>query len=594
MKKLADSIKEYWYIYIVAILLGIQAVVFLIFRGESYIQVHDNLDLFIPHYKMISLNSAWYLQNAQMPMLHGIDRNLLGSEFLLYNLLYIILPTLPAYFIGYALKIAIGLFSFRLLAKDILGKRYDDYKALVILIGAAYGMIPVFPTYGIAFTSVPFIVWLVRRLYLQGSFKNISGDRALIRNRLLLYMGVFCYPLLSYFSYHGFFILGYMCVALIILWIKDRKFPVSIFASICVLSAGYIGFEYRLFKAMLFDDTVTIRTTMLRADSSLGEALKAGASEFIKASFHSQDSHTYIVLAVVLIAVICINYGYIRNKEAKKILTDPVNLVLLWITFNCLIFGLCDFRPFRDLLETLLPPLKGFEFSRTSFFNPFLWYVELLLVCMRLVDTGKKKTEYVASVLAILAALIVMFIPQVYNDFYYTCYNQTFKLVKHKETSTLNFNEFFSTELFERIKTETGYNGEWSAAYGIHPGVLVYNGISTVDGYLGMYSQEYKEKWQAIEAPAFEGSPSLKSYYDTWGARVCLYSGSDENTYAPVRQLELEDTRLMIDIDELRSLECDFVFSRVEFDNADELGIKLLGAYSDDKSPYTIYVYDMR
>ena len=200
----------------------------------------------------------------------------------------------------------------------------------------------------------------------------------------------------------------------------------------------------------------------------------------------------------------------------------------------------------------------------------------------------------VSYMVAIAAMLVVMFMPQIYNDFYYTCYNQAFRIIKHKDTSTLNFNEFYSTELFEEIKNDIQYDGEWSAAYGLHPGVLVYNGISTVDGYLGMYSEEYKQKWLAIEAPAFEGSQSLGKYYNDWGARVSLYSGSDENTYAPVRELALSDTRLMVDIEELKSLECRFVFSRIEFSNSDELGIRLVGKYNTDISPYTIYVYDLR
>ena len=111
--------------------------------------------------------------------------------------------------------------------------------------------------------------------------------------------------------------------------------------------------------------------------------------------------------------------------------------------------------------------------------------------------------------------------------------------------------------------------------------------------YLGMYSQEYKEKWEKIIAPALEGSPSLKSYFEGFGARVCLYSGSDENTYAPLRVMELNDNRLMVDLDELKSLDCKYIFSRIEFSNADEIGIALIGAYEDESSPYTIYVYTL-
>jgi hypothetical protein len=186
-----------------------------------------------------------------------------------------------------------------------------------------------------------------------------------------------------------------------------------------------------------------------------------------------------------------------------------------------------------------------------------------------------------------------MFVPQVYNDFYYTCYNQAYKVIKHKETSTVNYNEFYSAKLFEKIKDEIDYNGEWSASYGFHPTILNYNGIASVDGYLGMYAQEYKDKWTAVIEPAFEGSPSLASYFVGWGARVNLISADDENTYAPLRVMDPEDKRLIANMDELRSLDCKYIFARFEISNAAEIGLKLVGSYTDESSPYTIYVYEL-
>lgn len=581
MKNFTESIKKFWYLYLTGALLAIQLAVFLIFRGESYPQIHDNLDLFMAHYEMLKKWNLWFAHGVDAPILHGISRDLFGSEFNLYNLFYIILPGFWAYFAGYFAKIAVGIISFILLAKDVYKDRYEAYKPLIIVTAVAYAMIPVFPTYGIAFTSVPLIILLLRKLYFADSLKK----------RLPLYIGVFFYPLLSYFSYHGFFILCYMVVAVIILWIKDKRFPVSTFISIVILSLGYVILEYRLFGAMLLDDTVTIRTTMDHGDLSFGQAMATAFAEFVNASFHSEDSHTYVILAVVLIAIVVINAGHIRNKESKKILTDPINLVMLWIIFNVLIFGLYQFAPFRHLFEMIVPPLTGFEFARTAYFNTFLWYAELLLVCIRMYDSTKGKLRVLANVIVTLAILVVMFVPQVYNDFYYTCYNQAYKIIKHKETSTVNYNEFYSTKLFDKILNDIDYNGEWSAAYGLHPAVLNYNGVATVDGYLGMYSQDYKEKWTRVIAPALEGSPSLKSYFVGWGARVSLYSGSDENTYAPLRVMELNDNRLVVNMDELRSLDCKYIFSRIEFSNSDELGLTLVGSYTDDSSPYEIFVY---
>lgn len=572
-----------WYRYFVGALLLLQAAVFLVFRGESYFQIHDNLDLFMGHYEMLKKGGLWFAHGVNAPILHGVPRDLFGSEFNLYNLFYIILPTYWAYLAGYAAKIAIGMVSFILLAKDWFGEKYRDYKPLVVVTAAAFGMIPVFPTYGIAFTSVPFIVLFLRRLYFA---KNI-------RERLPWYAAVFFYPLISYFSYHGFFILSYMVLAVIILWIRDRRFPLSTFVSIIVLSAGYILFEYRLFGAMLGSDTVTIRTTMNHGDITFAQAMKTAFDEFVNASFHSEDSHTYVVLGVVLVGIVLINLAHIKGGEAGKILTEPVNLLMLWIIFNVLIFGLYQFAPFRHLFEMLVPPLTGFEFARTAYFNTFLWYAELLLVLTRLYDTGKANMKLAANVIAGLAVVIVMFVPQVYNDFYYTCYNQAFKLIRQKETSTVNYNEFYSAELFEKIKSEIGYEGEWSASYGFHPAILNYNGIASVDGYLGMYDQEYKDEWTRVIEPAFPGSPSLADYFLGWGARVNLISASDENTYAPLRVMELSDTRLVADMEELRSLDCRYIFSRIEFSNASEAELDLVGTFTDDSSPYTIYVYEL-
>lgn len=578
-------IRKNWYIWLIGSLLMLQAAVFLICRGNSYLQIHDNLDLFMAHYEMLKKWHLWFAHSVDAPILHGVSRNLFGSEFTLYNLLYIILPGVWAYLAGYALKIAVGMSSFILLMRDVYCEKYASVKPVIWVIGLAFGLIPVFPTYGIAFTSVPLIVFLLRRIHLG----RYGGSKGLV----LLYAAVFVYPVLSYFSYHGFFILAYMCAAVIIIWIKEKKFPARFFAAIPILSAGYILFEYRLFKEMLFTDTVTIRTTMDHGDISFGQALKVAFDEFINASFHSEDSHTYVILPVVLLALIVINFLYIRKKEYKKILTDPVNCIMLWIIFNVLICGLYQFAPFRHAFETLVPPLTGFEFARTAYFNTFLWYVELALVCVRLYESGQVRQKQLANVIVTASVIAVMFIPQVYNDFYYTVYNHAYKMIKHKETSTVNYNEFYSTDLFEEIKDEISYDGEWSAAYGMHPAVLNYNGIATVDGYLGMYSQAYKEKWIRVINPALENSPSLKEYFLGWGARVSLYSGSDENTYAPLRYLELNDKRLVADMDELKSLDCRYIFSRVEFSNAADIGLDLIGVYENEKSPYTIYVYGL-
>ncbi len=574
-----EKIKKNWYWYLVAAILFCEAGVFLFCGDNSYIAIHDNLDLFVAHFKILSLNHAFFAQNTQLPMLGGVSRDTLGSEWSLYNILYFLLPSFWAYMTGYLIKIIIGFLSFLLLAKDIYGKNYIKYRPIAVITGFAFAIIPVFPAYSISFASIPLAVLILRKLYKDP--------------KKVWYVALFLYPLISYFSYFGFFILAYLVCGLIILWIRDRKLSLSLLLSVPVLSLGYVCFEYRLFREMLFGDVVTIRSTMLNADSTISQVMTSVWSVFREGIFHAQASHMYIVLPVCLVFFFCINIRYLQKREWKALRLDSFNLVMGLIVFNCLIYGLYDLKAFRDLFETLLPPLKGFQFSRTVFFNPFLWYAALFLCLKRLYDNQKPIFKKVANLIAVFAMLAVLLAPAVYNDFYYTCYYNAYKIIKQKEVSNLNFREFYSEDLFQEIKEDIGYNGEESVAYGMHPAVLQYNGISTLDGYLGFYSVEYKEKFRKIIAPALDQSEEFQTYFDDWGARAYIFSGAGENTYQPLKKLDLKDQNLYIDTKAFKELKGTYIFSRVELANAEELGLTLVKQYSEKTSPYIIYLYQI-
>lgn len=68
--------------------------------------------------------------------------------------------------------------------------------------------------------------------------------------------------------------------------------------------------------------------------------------------------------------------------------------------------------------------------------------------------------------------------------------------------------------------------------------------------------------------------------------------GSDENTYAPLRNLELNDKSLKVNYKPLKALGLKYILSRVEFDNIDEYPLSFVGEYTDESSPYKIYVYE--
>lgn len=573
MKKLIAN----WYLVLIAGFFVFAGGVFFICGENSMIAVHDNLDLFTPQFQMMKNTKTFWAHGVDVPFLGGISRDVLPSEFSLYTMLYMILPDYIAYVAGYLLKIVIALFSCILLAKDMYGENYMDYKPLVYLVGFAYGILNVFPAFGIPFASIPLVIFLIRKIYKSPS--------------LGWYAALFFYPFLSYFSYFGLFILAYMAVSFIWLWIRDRRFPGRILLAIGVLSAGCIACEYRLFGTMLLSGQATIRSTMREGSFTAGEIVKTVEDVLVNGMFHAESMHKYLILPVCAVYFLYLNFNFFRKKNIKGIFRDLYNLLMLVLIFNSVVYGIYYWEGFRKVIETICPPLTGWQFNRTIFFSPFIWYAAFFLVLKRLYDSRRKGMKMAADALALFAVCIIIFSGTRYNDLYHTCYSQALQLLKGKTADQLSYGEFYSAELFEKAKQDLGYKGEWAAAYGFYPATLEYNGISTLDGYLGFYSQEYKEAFRKIIAPALERVEESRVYFDDWGARAYLYSGTDLSIVNGFRTYQVQEQDIYIDMNAFKALYGEFIFSRIKITNAEKAGLSLAGTYTHESSPYTLYVY---
>lgn len=604
-KKIIDN----WYAILIGLFLLSVAVVYAIFGESSHIAVHDNLDLFVAQFQMLKNTDSFFAHGVDAPFLGGVTRDNLPSELSLYTLLYFFLPSFAAYITGYLLKVILSVFSVWVLARDWYGAEFEKYKPLAAMFGLAYGVLNMFPAFGIPFASIPLALYLLRQIYRRPSAK--------------WYIALFCYPFLSYFSYFGFFILAYLSVGIIWLSIRDKKVALSLVGALFVLGLGYVFFEYRLFYVMLFGGVDTIRSTMVEADLSVGQILAQSVDVWLHGMFHAESEHDKLVLGICLVYFFYLNGRYLVRKNWKGIFHDIYNLVMLLLVFNSLVYGIYNWGAFRGLVEVLLPPLKGFQFNRTVFFSPFLWYAAFFLILQRgydlsyemagdVLNSGNQRKDrrwarngwrqrgwrkfpkglrWGANVLALLAFAVILFTPSRYNDLYHTCKNKALEILKGKETDEMNYEEFYSVELFCLIKQEIGYQGEWAAAYGFHPAVLEYNGIATLDGYLGFYPQQYKEDFRRIIAPAIERVEPSRAYYDDWGARAYLYSGTEASVVSPLKSFEAADKELYIDSKAFEEMGGKYIFSRFELSNAKETGLKLIGGYGLEGKPYAVYVY---
>jgi len=570
---------KYWFLFPIAGFLLLEGGVFLYFGEKSYIAVHDNMDLFLAQFQMLKNTGSFWKHGVDIPFLGGISRDDLPSELSLYSVLYMIFPTFTAYVLGLLLKAVIAIVSFRLLARELYPEKYMLYRPVIYMTGFVYGILSVFPAFGFAFASMPLAAYLLIRIYRKPS----KG----------LYLCLFLYPLVSYFSYMGLFLLGYVVIAVIWLSIRDKKPAWSLIASVIILALGYVVCEYRLFGQMLLSDEVTIRSTIVNADLSAREVAQEIFSVWKDGIFHADGAHTKLVLPLCIVYFILNNGYYLYKKRARDIFHDRFNFVMLFLVLNSVIYGLYDCGPVRGLVETLVPPLEGWQFNRTVFFNPFLWYCALFLILIRIYDMGVIQM-WLANIVICLAGLIVILAPGRYNDLYYTCYYRAYEYFHGTEVDELDYEQFYAVDLFKRIKEDIAYDGEWSLAYGLHPAVLEYNGIATLDGYLGFYAQQYKEDFRKIIAPALERVEATRIYYDEWGARAYLYSGTDLSIVSATKTVQATDRNIYIDVDSIKALGGTYLFSRIELANAEETGLSLRESYTSEDGSYTIYLYQVR
>lgn len=579
MKKFKKTVAENWATAITALFV-IVTLIYLVIMGDGiYLQVHDNLDSNTVYYKILKERSLYWSLGTKVPFLGGIDRNYLYSDLKLYTWLHMLFPNLTAIIIGWYLKIGMSILGFFQLGKTIFGGSKD--RNIFIACGLIYGILPTFPTTPFGFASLPILMTVMLLLYRRFEWKYFFI--------LLLY------PVLSDFPLFGVFICGYVVVFFIIDWIVEKKAAWRFIIAVVAIVAGYVITEWRLFYIMLFSQEESLRTTMVTQYEGWFGAAKLFVKSFLIGHYHSGSSHTLIVLPACFVYFVSLNWKYIKDRTWKSILSDPFNWIMVWQGFNCVVYAVDSMEWFDALTGTLIPPLRGFSYARTLWFSPFLWYFAFMMLLCRI--SWKTIGKFM---LCQIALIVVCLYPNTYNHIFYNCAmigvyiigKERFEQIKGNQLNMLSYKEFYSVDLFDKIKEEIGYNDEWSIAYGMHPAVINYNGIASLDGYLSYYSKDYKDQFRKLIAPDLDEDPEHADYFDSWGGRAYVYS--KDVSYAPYRTLDVKEAELLIDLDVFRDMGGKFVFSRVAVSNVKALGMKEVGLFKDDSSPYTIYVYETK
>ncbi|MBR5897330.1 MAG: hypothetical protein IKZ39_06905, partial [Lachnospiraceae bacterium] len=246
-------------------------------------------------------------------------------------------------------------------------------------------------------------------------------------------------------------------------------------------------------------------------------------------------------------------------------------------------------------LMNILPGMfKSFQFDRTYYFLPGLWYILLGLSFAIVLELFKEKWAVLGIIaVGIFSMVILKDVAKDEEGIFYQNINQ----VNNGESVTgyITMKNLYSEPLMAEIEETIGRDmKDYRVAHiGISPVAALLHGFYTIDGYSNNYSLAYKHEFRKIIEKELELNDFNRAYFDDWGSRCYIFYHEWGNAYLLKKGFSGTITDLRLDFAKMKELNCDFIFSAGEIIDAEQYGLLYRGYYSTDDSYWGIYLYEL-
>jgi len=539
----------------------------ILFLGKSsYITVDDFLDDTLIHRFLLKISGNIYSLNQELiipNVLNGLRLKFIHGQFNVYNIFLLFFDSFWTYIINSIIVRIIGFISiFYFIKNNFSLNRYFNF-----FISISFSLLPVYTSFGITVLGLPL---------LYNSFIIVAKSK----NNILGYLGIVFYASYSLIQYSLPFVFISIILALIYfknyLIIKKVSYGLFIYSLVCLL------FNFSLIETVISSAQLDLTHRVLRYERQIELPSIPGMlfNFFHQLFFGSGKTNSLLIsIPIILFSIIKLN--------------RRIAFVLSFIFFNLLLSVFHQHIVFY--ISPYFPILSSFDFSRIIQLNPFLFYL-ILIESFNNINSSK---SYILGGLILIAQIFLNYFRNsefVFNEFKGVNYSKNYLFNESNYIKSLfnrendgpfwhfrdTFNGYYSSELFNLIEKFIGKNKEEYKiiSLGLNPSVTIFNGFHTLDGYFNNHSLKYHlefEKIQNIELSnkLFLTNNKLNS--------VCL---NCTKTYEINNEFNLK-----LNINQLKKLNCSYIFSTVKIKNDVELGIKFLKSFDHEDSSYIINLY---
>ncbi|MCM1326235.1 MAG: DUF6044 family protein [Bacteroidales bacterium] len=566
-----DNLSLWW--MIVPLMAVFFAPYFILGEGSVF-DIHDQLDESILN---MVLTARHLGENAKVfpEMMGGINASGLQPSAMLFVPLYRILPPFAAFVLQYAICFGAAFLGMYFCVREL-----TNSSILAVLSGACFCMLPMYPIYGLSEMGIPLLFYALLCLW-KGKNRKVS----LI---LVLFFG-----LTSHLVYTGYAVLsiwgGFLCVSLF-----RKKKNRWLLGGFLLLTGVYIAENRNLFAELFLGqgDYISHRTEMVNASLHFPTAVW---DMFLGSGQHAPSLHGYFILPIIALLLLeGILWRKFDGENKKRYFFALGGMGALFGI--ALFYGVCKSEPVTAWKNSVEGFLHYFQIERFYWLYPAGWYLELaytagILWKQEVVSGVSRERNFLPGRLILLLLYLFIFHKALYNSYFYLSVNQMNN--GSGITGYISWESFYSEDLMAEIEATIGRDiTTYRVAHlGMSPAPALMHGFYTVDGYSNNYSLEYKHRFRKIIAKELEKNEETKVYFDKWGNRCYLFNGATGNAWMLGKAEGIIYEELEFDMQALKEIGCEYLFSCGEILNAEKMGLSFMGYHETESSYWGIWLY---
>lgn len=574
----------------VLLLAAVFAPIFILGEGSVF-EIHDQLDESMLNYVLTARHYGEGL-DVFPEMFHGVNASGMQPAAVLFIPLYRIFPAFTAFVLQYAVCFLCGFLGMYFCVKELTGS-----SILAVCGSGCFCMLPMYPIYGLTEYGIPLILYAGICLW-KG---NGSGGKRFFGLSGKVWLGFALTALFGCTSHlvcTGYVVLGFWVLAILVSLIvkKPGKWLTIGFLELLVI---YLVVNKSLFLELFLGNSAYIshREEMV---SYAQPFLQTAWDAFLNSAQHAPSFHKYLILPIFLL----LGAGaFLKKDECENRLYRSAVWGMGLLAAIALFYAFCKSAPVVAFKNGMTGFLHYFQAERFYWLYPAAWYLEFALIfAVWWKKAGRIAAEAEDGLLlrtglnvGRIFLLAVLLLPTVnliqVNSYFYRNVNQMNN--GSGITGYVTWESYYAEDLMEQLEQAIGRDrSTYRVAHlGVSPAPSLMHGFYTVDGYSNNYPLEYKHTFRKVIEKELAKNPETKQYFDEWGNRCYLFNSITGTYYSAAKNAGIRYEGLEFDMEALKGLGCEYLFSGGEILDAERIGLESMGYFETENSYWGIWLY---